>query len=131
MIPRCSDPTELGLSYSQREEMVGSKEDKVDNAILNRNIINMLIILKVDDAILMAEVMAAGEGQLEALVERLRQQGVHSTHYIMVRLGLRLMEMAASATASLSLLQRAVDIGPGLVETLVIIDGEGCKLVAK
>ena len=54
-----------------------------------RIIINMLIILKVDDAILMAEVMAAGEGQLEALVERLRQQGVHSTHYIMVRLGLR------------------------------------------
>ena len=69
--------------------MVGSKEDKVDNAILNRIIIMMLIILKVDDAILMAEVMAAGEGQLEALVERLRQQGVHSTHYIMVRLGLR------------------------------------------
>ena len=93
MIPRCSDPTELGLSYSQREEMVGSKEDKVDNAILNRNIINMLIILKVDDAILMAEVMAAGEGQLEALVERLRQQGVHSTHYIMIRLGLRLIVM--------------------------------------
>ena len=89
MIPRCSDPTELGLSYSQREEMVGSKEDKVDNAILNRIIIMMRIILKVDDAILMAEVMAAGEGQLEALVERLRQQGVHSTHYIMVRLGLR------------------------------------------
>ena len=90
MIPRCSDPTELGLSYSQREEMVGSKEDKVDNAILILIlIIMMLIILKVDDAILMAEVMAAGEGQLEALVERLRQQGVHSTHYIMVRLGLR------------------------------------------
>ena len=41
------------------------------------------------------------------------------------------MEMAASPTASLTLLQRAVDIGPGLVETLVIIDGEGCKLVAK
>ena len=89
MIPRCSDPTELGLSYSQREEVVGSKEDKVDNTILNRIIIMMLIILKVDDAILMAEVMAAGEGQLEALVERLRQQGVHSTHYIMVRLWLR------------------------------------------
>ena len=89
MIPRCSDPTELGLRYSQREEMVGGKEDKVDNAILNRIILMMLIILKVDDAILMAEVMAAGEGQLEALVERLRQQGVHSTHYIMVRLGLR------------------------------------------
>ena len=67
-LPRCDDPTELGLRYSQREEI---KEEKVD------------------DAILMAEVMAAGEGQLEALVERLRQQGVHSTHYIMVRLWLR------------------------------------------
>ena len=63
---------------------------------------------KVDDAILMAEVMAAarepacflflhlisqvmaaGEGQLEELVVRLRAQGVHSTHYIMVRLELR------------------------------------------
>merc|ERR1719209_2807501 len=49
----------------------------------------------------------------------------------MVRLWLRLMEMGASPTASFSLLQRAVDIGPGLVATLVIIDGEGCKLVAK
>ena len=33
--------------------------------------------------------MAAGEGQLEGLVDRLREQGVHSTHYIMVRLELR------------------------------------------
>ena len=33
--------------------------------------------------------MAAGEGQVEGLVERLRQQGVHPTHYIMVRLELR------------------------------------------
>merc|ERR1712083_508754 len=31
----------------------------------------------------------------------------------------------------LSLLQRAVSIGPELVNTLRIIDGEGCKLVAK
>ena len=35
------------------------------------------------------QVMAAGEGQLEELVVRLRAQGVHSTHYIMVRLELR------------------------------------------
>ena len=41
------------------------------------------------------------------------------------------MEMAVSSTASLSLLQRAVIIGPDLVNTLRIIDGEGCKLVAK
>merc|ERR1719397_1208689 len=108
--PRCDDPTELGLRYSQREEI---KEEKVD------------------DAILMAEVMAAGEGQLEGLVDRLREQGVHATHYIMVRLELRLMEMAVSASGSLSLLQRAVSIGPALVNTLRILDGEGCKLVAK
>ena len=36
-----------------------------------------------------SQVMAAGEGQLEELVARLRAQGVHSTHYIMVRLELR------------------------------------------
>ena len=36
-----------------------------------------------------SQVMAAGEGQLEELVVRLRAQGVHSTHYIMVRLELR------------------------------------------
>ena len=29
--PRCDDPTELGLRYSQREEI---KEEKVDDAIL-------------------------------------------------------------------------------------------------
>ena len=39
-LPRCDDPTELGLRYSQREEI---KEEKVD------------------DAILMAEVMAPEE----------------------------------------------------------------------
>ena len=39
----------------------------------------------------MAQVMAAGEGQLEGLVDRLKQQGVHATHYIMVRLELRSM----------------------------------------
>ena len=38
---------------------------------------------------LISQVMAAGEGQLEELVVRLRAQGVHSTHYIMVRLELR------------------------------------------
>ena len=36
-----------------------------------------------------SQVMAAGEVQLEELVVRLRAQGVHSTHYIMVRLELR------------------------------------------
>ena len=40
--PRCDDPTELGLRYSQREEI--KKEIKEE---------------KVDDAILMAEVIAA------------------------------------------------------------------------
>ena len=43
----------------------------------------------------------------------------------------RLMEMAVSPTATVSLLQRAVTIGPALVNTLRILDGEGCKLVAK
>merc|ERR1712192_211443 len=76
-------------------------------------------------------VMAAGEGQMEGMVDRLSKQGVHSTHYIMVRLQIRLMEMAVSASGSLSLLQRAVSIGPALVNTLTILDGEGCKLVAK
>ena len=38
---------------------------------------------------LMAEVMAAGEGELVELVRRLEEQGVHRTHYIMVRLYLR------------------------------------------
>ena len=44
---------------------------------------------------------------------------------------LRLMEMAVSPKATLPILQRAVSIGPALVHSLTILDGEGCKLVAK
>ena len=87
---RCTDPTELSLRYSQREEMKTSTEEKVDDAILMAEVMAgargpaCFLFLH-----LMFQVMAAGEGQLEELVVRLRAQGVHSTHYIMVRLELR------------------------------------------
>ena len=87
---RCTDPTELSLRYSQREEMKTSTEEKVDDAILMAEVMAaareplFFIFLHLN-----SQVMAAGEGQLEELVVRLRAQGVHSTHYIMVRLELR------------------------------------------
>ena len=70
--------------------MKTSTEEKVDDAILMAEVMAaareplFFIFLHLN-----SQVMAAGEGQLEELVVRLRAQGVHSTHYIMVRLELR------------------------------------------
>ena len=39
--PRCEDPAELGLLYSQREEI---KEEKVDDAILMAEVMAVLYL---------------------------------------------------------------------------------------
>ena len=45
--------------------------------------------------------MAAGEGQMEGMVDRVRKQGVHSTHYIMVRLQIRSILFSVGGVVSL------------------------------
>ena len=72
---RCADPSELGLHYSSRLGRGGEEWQEEEDGE--------------EDTVLLAEVRAAEEEEVEELVARLEGRGVHRTHYIRSRLAMR------------------------------------------
>merc|ERR1719483_132872 len=74
----------------------------------------------------------ADESELCCILKKMENcHNIHSTHHVMVRLYIRLVESVARIKPKPSILPTAVECGKTLVSVLTVLDGENGKLMKK
>eukprot|EP00092_Neocalanus_flemingeri_P063813 GFUD01077284.1.p1 GENE.GFUD01077284.1~~GFUD01077284.1.p1 ORF type:complete len:126 (+),score=45.59 GFUD01077284.1:242-619(+) len=80
----------------------------------------------------MKEMTLADEADLCGIIKRMEDtQNIHSTHHVMVRLYIRLLESVAKSKPNPSVLPAAVQYGQTLLQVLHRLDGESGRLGKK
>eukprot|EP00092_Neocalanus_flemingeri_P101393 GFUD01129638.1.p1 GENE.GFUD01129638.1~~GFUD01129638.1.p1 ORF type:complete len:354 (-),score=103.67 GFUD01129638.1:184-1155(-) len=131
---RCSDPSEHGLYFSSQKCDCGGyftkrrleiyQCDGCENVVEDKKI-------SVEERNILKEVAEAGEDELADMIEKLLgQEHFHPTHHVMFRLYSRLLESVAR-TDKTDNLPAAVKHGETLLNILLVMDGEGGKIVKK
>jgi len=132
---RCLDNSEFGLHYSSMRCVCGGyfsirQEESVQCEKCEKQEDNMTIIL--EEQSLMKELSLADNGDLCSILHKFEANSkLHTTHHMMVRLYMRILETVARTCPDKEVLAAALAQGPVLIKVLNILDGEEGKLVKK